>query len=60
MNDWNHLCYPPKENSNMSENKSSNEWQKLWDEYSKSLENWKQLFDSVQKACTDMQQRFIF
>ena len=42
----------------MSESGTSNEWDKLWQEYTKSLENWRSLFESVQKATSDMQQKF--
>ncbi|MDH3191892.1 MAG: hypothetical protein OEM18_04320 [Nitrosopumilus sp.] len=41
----------------MSEEKS-NEWDSLWQEYSKSLENWKNLFEQIQSANNDMQAKF--
>ena len=41
----------------MSEEKS-NEWDSLWQEYSKSLENWKNLFEQIQSANHDMQAKF--
>jgi len=35
----------------------SEEWQKLWQEYTKHLENWRQLVESVQKASYEIQQK---
>ena len=34
----------------MSKDEKSNEWDSLWQEYTKSLENWKTLFEQVQAA----------
>ena len=42
----------------MSKEEKSNEWDSLWQEYTKSLENWKTLFEQVQKANNDMQAKF--
>jgi len=42
----------------MSKESKSNEWDSLWQEYTKSLENWKTLFDQVQKANNEMQNKF--
>jgi hypothetical protein len=42
----------------MSKDEKSNEWDSLWQEYTKSLENWKTLFEQVQKANNDMQTKF--
>ncbi len=39
----------------MSKEVKSNEWDSLWQEYTKSLENWKTLFEQVQNANNDMQ-----
>ena len=48
-----------KNMNSMSESEGqSNDWEKLWQDYSKSLENWKQLFESVQKANAEMQEKF--
>lgn len=41
----------------MSESKP-NEWDSLWQEYSKSLENWKVLFEQMSDASNDMQSKF--
>lgn len=41
----------------MSEEKS-NEWDSLWQEYSRSLENWKKLFEQIQTASNEMQAKF--
>ncbi len=35
-----------------------NDWQKLWDDYTKSFETWKQMFESIQKAGAEMQANF--
>ena len=42
----------------MSKEAKSNEWDSLWQEYTKSLENWKTLFEQVQNANNDMQAKF--
>ena len=42
----------------MSETENSNEWEKLWQDYTKSLENWMKLFESVKNASIEMQQKF--
>ena len=42
----------------MSNEAKSNEWDSLWQEYTKSLENWKTLFEQVQNANKDMQAKF--
>lgn len=42
----------------MSEPEKPDEWDSLWQEYSKSLENWKALFDQIQTASKDMQSKF--
>ena len=42
----------------MSKDEKSNEWDSLWQEYTKSLENWKNLFEQVQAANNDMQAKF--
>ena len=42
----------------MSKDEKSNEWDSLWQEYTKSLENWKNLFEQVQTANSDMQAKF--
>lgn len=42
----------------MSEEQKNNEWDSLWQEYSKSLENWKTLFEQIQTASNDMQSKF--
>jgi len=42
----------------MSKEEKSNEWDSLWQEYTKSLENWKTLFEQVQNANNDMQAKF--
>ena len=36
----------------MSKEAKSNEWDSLWQEYTKSLENWKTLFEQM-KSCPD-------
>jgi hypothetical protein len=38
----------------MSKEEKANEWDSLWQEYTKSLENWKTLFEQVQNANNDM------
>ena len=43
---------------NMSKESKPNEWDSLWQEYTKSLENWKTLFEQVQNASNDMQTKF--
>ena len=42
----------------MSKEEKSNEWDLLWQEYTKSLENWKTLFEKIQNANKDMQAKF--
>lgn len=42
----------------MSNEEKSNEWDSLWQEYTKSLENWKRLFEQIQVANNDMQAKF--
>jgi hypothetical protein len=42
----------------MSKEEKANEWDSLWQEYTKSLENWKTLFEQVQNANNDMQAKF--
>jgi uncharacterized protein with von Willebrand factor type A (vWA) domain len=42
----------------MSEQDKTNEWDSLWQEYTKSLENWKSLFEQIQNASNDMQTKF--
>ena len=42
----------------MSKEAKPNEWDSLWQEYTKSLENWKTLFEQVQNANNDMQTKF--
>ena len=42
----------------MSEPKQPNEWDSLWQEYSKSLENWKALYEQIRDASNDMQSKF--
>ena len=42
----------------MSEQGKTNEWDSLWQEYTKSLENWKSLFEQIQTASNDMQTKF--
>ena len=42
----------------MSKEVKSNEWDLLWQEYTKSLENWKTLFEKIQNANKDMQAKF--
>ncbi len=36
----------------MSTEEKSNEWDSLWQEYTKSLDNWKTLFEKVQIQIT--------
>ncbi len=42
----------------MSEQEKNNEWDSLWQEYTKSLEGWKSLFEQIQNASNDMQAKF--
>lgn len=42
----------------MSESGDQQQWDALWQEYTKSLESWKALFDQMQAASADMQARF--
>ena len=42
----------------MSKEQKPNEWDSLWQEYTKSLENWKTIFEQAQKANNDMQAKF--
>ncbi len=42
----------------MSEEQKTNEWDSLWQEYTKSLEGWKSLFEQIQNASNDMQAKF--
>ncbi len=43
----------------MSENKiPPNEWENLWQEYTKVLEKWREVFDAFQKATADMQKKY--
>ena len=42
----------------MSKEEKSNEWDSLWQEYTKSLDNWKTLFEKIQNANKDMQVKF--
>ena len=42
----------------MSKEEKSNEWDSLWQEYTKSLDNWKTLFEKIQNANKDMQAKF--
>ena len=42
----------------MSEQEKSNEWDSLWQEYTRSLENWKKLFEQIQTASNEMQSKF--
>jgi hypothetical protein len=42
----------------MSKEQKANEWDSLWQEYTKSLENWKTLFEQIQNANNDMQAKF--
>ena len=42
----------------MSKEEKSNEWDLLWQEYTKSLENWKTLFEKIQNANKDLQAKF--
>ncbi len=42
----------------MSKEGKSDEWDLLWQGYTKSLENWKTLFEQVQNANNDMQAKF--
>ena len=53
---------PFKNNTNylflMSEQDKPNEWDSLWQEYTKSLDAWKSLFEQMQNASNDMQAKF--
>ena len=42
----------------MSKEEKSNEWDLLWQEYTKSLENWKTFFEKIQNANKDLQAKF--
>ena len=42
----------------MSDQEKNNEWDSLWQEYTKSLENWKSLFEQIQTASNEMQSKF--
>jgi len=42
----------------MSKEEKSNEWDLLWQEYTKSLEIWKTLFEKIQNANKDLQAKF--
>ncbi len=42
----------------LSEQEKNNEWDSLWQEYTKSLESWKSLFEQIQNASNDMQTKF--
>ena len=42
----------------MSKEEKSNEWDLLWQEYTKSLDNWKTLFEKIQNANKDLQAKF--
>ena len=42
----------------MSEQDKNNEWDSLWQEYTKSLDNWKTVYEQIQKASSDMQEKF--
>lgn len=42
----------------MTSEEKSNQWDSLWQEYSKSLENWKTVFEQIQNATNDMQAKF--
>ena len=42
----------------MSEQEKNNQWDSLWQEYTKSLEGWKSLFEQMQNASNDMQAKF--
>ncbi len=42
----------------MSKESSSNDWDKLWIEYNKSLKGWIQAFDSLQKAAAEVQSSY--
>jgi len=41
----------------MSEDKS-NDWDRLWKEYSQALEKWQEVFLSMQKASSEMQKKY--
>ena len=42
----------------MSDGENANEWDSLWQSYTKSLENWKTLYEQIQNATNDMQVKF--
>lgn len=42
----------------MTSEEKSNQWDSLWQEYSKSLENWKIVFEQIQNATNEMQTKF--
>ena len=42
----------------MTSEEKSNQWDSLWQEYSKSLENWKTVFEQIQNATNEMQAKF--
>ena len=42
----------------MTSDEKSNQWDSLWQEYSKSLENWKTVFEQIQNATNEMQAKF--
>ena len=42
----------------MSEEQKNNEWDSLWQEYSKSLEKLENSFEQIQTASNDMQSKF--
>jgi len=44
--------------STMTSEGKSNEWDSIWQEYSKSLANWKTVFEQIQNATNDMQTKF--
>ena len=42
----------------MSKDDSSQNWDKLWTEYNKSLKTWLQTFESLQKASSEVQTKY--
>ena len=42
----------------MSKDDSSQNWDKLWAEYNKSLKTWLQVFESLQKASSEVQAKY--
>ena len=42
----------------MSKDDSSQNWDKLWAEYNKSLKTWLQAFESLQKASSEVQTKY--